>query len=90
MKRSRLSKKGKPMKKARMPRVEFAMDGIHYQTMKTGTVEKMWDYFTQNVDIRKHMLLNPQAKFRLIGETGMVIGVLKYDPKKKEFLHLKE
>ena len=73
-----------------MPRVEFAMDGIHYQVVKTGEIGKMWDYFTQDRDVRQQMLLNPQAKFRLIGETGMVIGVMKYDPQKKEFLHLKK
>jgi hypothetical protein len=71
-------------------RVEFAMDGKHFQTMKSGTSEKMWDYFVMNPDIRKHLVFNPQAKFRLIGETGITIGVLGYDKKKKEFVHLKD
>jgi len=75
------------MKKAR---VEFAPDGKHFQTIKTGTSEKMWDYFTQDQEIRQHLIIVPQAKFRMIGETGKTIGVLGYDKKKKEFVHLKD
>jgi hypothetical protein len=71
-------------------RVEFAPDGKHFQIVKSGTSEKMWDYFTQNRDIREQMILNPQAKFRMIGETGITIGVLAFDRKKKEFVHLKD
>jgi hypothetical protein len=71
-------------------RVEFAPDGKHFQTIKSGTSEKMWDYFVMNPDIRKHLIINSQAKFRLIGETGITIGVLGFDRKKKEFVHLKD
>jgi len=88
VKRSRLPKSAKKPAK-RLPRVEFAFDGIHYQAVKSGPVGKMWDYFITNPDIRQHLLLNPQAKFRLVGEEK-VIGVLAFDPVKKEFLHLKE
>jgi hypothetical protein len=71
-------------------KVEFAPDGIHYQTIKSDSVGKMWDYFTQNPDIRQQLVLNPQAKFRLTGETGLVIGILGYDPVKGEFTHSTE
>jgi hypothetical protein len=71
-------------------KVEFAPDGKHFQIIKSGTSEKMWDYFVMNPDIRKHLIINPQAKFRLIGETGITIGVLGFDKKKKEFVHLKD
>jgi hypothetical protein len=72
-----------------MARVEFAPDGINYQKIKSGELGKMWDFFTQDVEIRKHLLLNPKAKFRLVNEEA-VIGVLAYDKDKKEFLHLEE
>jgi len=87
MRRSRLSRKsGKPIK-ARMSRVEFAPDGIHYQVIKSGEIGKMYDYFVMNMDIREQMILNPAAKFRLIGEDGeRVIGVMKFDRKTREFL----
>jgi hypothetical protein len=88
VKRSRLPKSAGGRKTVRMPRVEFAPDGIHYQTIKSGALGKMWDYFTQNPDVRQQLLLNPQAKFRLVGEEK-VIGVLVYDRAKKEFVHLK-
>jgi len=92
MKRSRLKRGGSVApKKLRMSRVEFAPDGIHWQVIKSGELGKMWDYFTQNPDIRQQLLLNPQAKFRLWGEHGdKLIGVLAYDQQKKEFVHLKE
>lgn len=86
-KRTRLKRKSMG-KTIRLPRVEFAPDGIHYQTIKSGTLGKMWNYFTQDSDIRKHLMLNPKARFRLIGEEK-TIGVLAYDPIKKEILHLK-
>ena len=57
-------------------RVEFAPDGERYQVVKEGTTIKMWDYFNFNPDIIEQCLLNPQAKFRLIGETGLLIGTL--------------
>ena len=57
-------------------RVEFAPDGEHYQTIKTGTTPKMWDYFNFNPDIVETRILNRFSKFRLIGETGITIGEL--------------
>ena len=75
------------MKKAR---VEYAPDGKHFHTVKTGTSEKMWDYFVMNPELRKNLVLYPEGKFRMIGETGMTIGVLAYDKNKKKFVHLKD
>jgi hypothetical protein len=71
-------------------KVEYAPDGKHFHTVKTGTSENMWDYFVMNPEIRKNLVLNPQGKFRMIGETGLTIGILGYNKKKKEFMHLKD
>lgn len=57
-------------------RVEFAPDGEHYHKIKEGTTSNMWDYFNFNPDLREQIALNPQAKFKLIGETGITIGIL--------------
>lgn len=57
-------------------RVEFAPDGKNFNTIKRGTTGNMWNYFNFNPDIREQIILNPQAKFRLIGETGITIGTL--------------
>jgi len=57
-------------------RVEFAPDGEHYHKIKEGTTGNMWTYFTANPTLREQLLLNPQAKFRLRGETGIIIGIL--------------
>ena len=57
-------------------RVEFAPDGLHYHQIKQGTSAKMWDYFNSTLEIREQVALNPQARFRLIGETGITIGEL--------------
>jgi len=56
--------------------VEFAPDGKNFNAIKKGTTGNMWDYFNFNYDIREQIILNPQAKFRLIGETGIIIGTL--------------
>jgi len=88
LKRSRLPKSAGGRKAVRIPRVEFALDGIHYQTVKSGSIGRMWNYFAQNPDIRQQLVLNPQARFRLIGE-DKVIGVLAYDRAKKGVVHLK-
>jgi hypothetical protein len=56
--------------------VLFAPDGEHFQVIKKGETGRMWDYFNFNHDIRVQIALNPQAKFRLIGESGIVIGEL--------------
>ena len=57
-------------------RVDFAPDELHYQTIKQGTTMNMWDYFNFNPDVWEQISLNPEAKFRLIGETGITIGEL--------------
>jgi hypothetical protein len=73
-----------------MARVEFAPDGKHWQIDKKGSIEKMYDYFVGSPDIRQGLMLMPMAKFRLIGDEGKTIGVLAYDKKKREFVHLKD
>lgn len=73
-----------------MAEVQYSPDGKHWQRMKKGSIGKMWDYFTQDTEIRKHLLFVPSAKFKLIGDTGKTIGVLAFDKKKKEFIHLKD
>lgn len=61
-------------------RVEFASDGMRFHTIKKAkTTIALWKFFTRNVDIRQQIHVNPYAKFRLIGETGLLIGEL---PKK--------
>ena len=57
-------------------KVEFAPDGQHFIKVKEGTMAHMWDYFVSNPNLREQLALNPQAKFRLIGETGIIIGIL--------------
>ena len=57
--------------------VKFAPDGIHYQTIKKGTMGKIWDYFNFNSDLREMLSLNPQTKFQMINiDTEVVIGTL--------------
>jgi hypothetical protein len=69
--------------------VEYAPDGLHYFTLKRGRVSEMWDYFVMGRDIREALMLCPQSKFRLRNvSSDKVIGVLKFDREKKEFLHL--
>ncbi|MBN1795150.1 MAG: hypothetical protein JW804_00600 [Sedimentisphaerales bacterium] len=70
-----------------MAKIDFAPDGIHYQTVKDGSLEWLWDYFIKNANIREQLIINPFGRFRLVGEHRM-IGVLAYDPKRKEFQHL--
>ena len=55
-------------------KVEFAPDGEHFQGAKKGDWKKMWDYFTRSPEIAKQLSANPFAKFRLIGESGKIIG----------------
>ncbi len=55
-------------------KVEFAPDGKHFVKIAEGSIGKMWDYFNFNPEILIAIWLNPYAKFRLIGETGKVIG----------------
>lgn len=62
--------------------VEFAPDGRNFQTIRKGRIEKLWDFFTTDWDIRGHIALNPYAKFRLKNmRTGKVIGVLPKNDK---------
>lgn len=59
-----------------MAEVLFAPDGKHYQIIKKGKMGNMWNYFNFNIEIRKQISLNPFAKFRLIGDTEIIIGEL--------------
>jgi len=56
-------------------KVEFAPDGIHWQTIKKGKLGKLLDYFNFSPDIQTQLWLNPFAKFRLVGDEK-IIGVL--------------
>lgn len=55
--------------------IEFAPEGIHWQTIKKGKLENLWNYFVFSPDIRQQIFINPYAKFRLVGE-NKIIGVL--------------
>jgi hypothetical protein len=62
-----------------------------YSVFKKGKVGEMWDYFVMNRDVRESLMLSPQSKFRLRNiDTDKIIGALKYDREKREFLHLRE
>lgn len=55
--------------------IQFAPDGVHWQEVKSGKVENLWDDFISNSEYRTQVSLNPSAKFRLINIiTGKVIG----------------
>ena len=55
--------------------VMFAPDGEHFQKMKSGSVEEMWNYIHFNKDIAEQRALNPFAKFRLVNlDTMKIIG----------------
>lgn len=57
--------------------VEFAPDGKHFQGVKKGKIDKMWDYFNTDPYIRNQLALNPQAKIRLRNmNTNKIIGIL--------------
>ena len=71
--------------------IEYAPDGGHYSVFKKGEVGEMWDYFVMGRDIRESLILNPSSKFRLRNVSAdKIIGVLKFDREKREFLHLTE
>lgn len=59
-----------------MAHVDFAPDGKHWQTIKKGKIARMYDYFTHTPDLLIQIHCNPYAKFRLVGNTGEVIGTL--------------
>ena len=55
--------------------VQFAPDGVHWQTIKKGNVNSMWSYFNFETELTVHKAFNPQARFRLINlNTKQVIG----------------
>lgn len=60
----------------KMAKILFAPDGQHFQVMKKGSIDKLWDYFNFNMDIRQQIALNRFAIFRLIGDQGKTIGEL--------------
>jgi len=57
-------------------KIIWAVDGEHWQLLKEGDIGKMWDYFNFNRDIRQMLLMNPQAKFRLLEQNDKLIGEL--------------
>lgn len=60
-----------------MARIEFAPDGTHFHVIKKAkTALALWNFFTQDVGVRQQCAVNPYAQFRLIGETGLLIGEL--------------
>lgn len=61
---------------SKMAKIEVAYDGKTFMPMKKGNIEKLWDYFNFNPEIREQIYLNKFAKFRLIGDTGIIIGEL--------------
>jgi hypothetical protein len=66
--------------KKQKARIMWTIDGEHWQLLKEGSIERLWDSFVLDPEIKKHIILNPNGKFRLYGETGMLIGEL---PKKE-------
>ena len=59
-----------------MAKILFALNGLHFQTLKKAPIEKLWDYFNFNKDIKEHLYLNPSAKFRLLGDNNRIIAEL--------------
>jgi hypothetical protein len=56
--------------------IEFAVDGKHYQKYKEGNIGKMYDVFTQDIEITKMKHYNPKAKIRFKNkETGKIIAI---------------
>ena len=63
--------------------VSFAPDGKHFNIIKKGSRQKIWDYFTQDPHIRIQTHLNPKAKFVMYNmNTGEKIGELPRAKKK--------
>ena len=63
-------------------RIDFAPDEKHYQVIKQGKIERLWNDFCFNADYIIHCSINRFAKFRLINtNTGRIIGIL---PRKEE------
>ena len=59
-----------------MAKILFAPDGKHFQVMKDGSIDKLWDEFNFSVVIRQQIGLNRFAVFRLVGDEGKTIGEL--------------
>lgn len=62
--------------KKQKARIDFAPDGKHWQEIKKGGIDKLWDYFVMSPEIRQQIFVNPFARFRLIGDSGLLIGTL--------------
>jgi len=55
--------------------VDFAPDGAHWQTAKTGTIREMTEYFT-GPEVAEQIALNRFAAVRLVNKTtGKMIAV---------------
>ena len=59
-----------------MAKIIWAPDGEHFQLMKEGSIDKMWNEFNFSTEIREQIRLNRFAKFRLIGDENVVVGEL--------------
>lgn len=59
-----------------MAKILFAPDGLHYQIIKKGNISRLWDYFNFDKEIRLQIFLNPQARFKLLGDKNRIIGEL--------------
>lgn len=57
-------------------KIMWAVDGEHWELLKEGSIGKLWDYFNFDIEIRKMLMYNPFAKFRLYGASGKLIGEL--------------
>lgn len=56
--------------------VEFAPDGKHWNTVKRGGVDSVWNYMNSPA-VRMQIALNRFAKFRMKNlKTGKIIGTL--------------
>jgi len=62
-----------------MAKIIWALDGEHFSVWEEGDIERLWDIFN-GLEVKKHLTLNKQAKFVLIGDDGQRIGEL---PRKK-------
>lgn len=54
--------------------VDVAYDGLHFQRIKSGGWERMWELI-HGLDVSVQLTLNPFAKARLMNvSTGRIIG----------------
>ena len=74
-----------PLYTSTKPKIEFTHDRMHYKSIMEGTIESLWCHFINSIDIKMKLASNSGSSFRLVGETA-VIGVLTYDPVRKDFL----